>query len=1479
MIGVKEEVALKMYGQIIAKLRKEKGYTQEQLGKQLNVSYQAVSKWENNLSEPDLGTLEKLVKIFDITMSEFFAMANRAETFDQQIERNVIKVQEEGMQTKLQENAVLNNKDLKFNLQKIAKTKPWYVVAGLGILVAVVAFFAILIPTKYSGEKIYNSINPSVFYVTTYNSNDYASTSSGFFVNISGLAVTTYSVVKNAVRGEITLDNQTYQIERLVKIDEKLDLALIKINIDWSPTVKLGNSNSVGLADKVYAIGSKAKNETYLSESLISKISYSGDYKYFQLLTTSVTNGSVLVNEIGRVVGVFTWAFYGDAGMDTAVPINAINQMPKNINMSLEEFQNAKKTFSFYSNGELIETKAFITGDKITKIQDPTREGYSFGGWYTSEDYQTEFDFNSPVFDQTECYAKWIPNTYTIKFESNGGTGTMQDIIVNYDQELSLPTITIEKPHYKLAKWQQKDTETFFDDNQTIKNLTTENNAVIVLCAIWEEISYTIVFDGNGATGGEMEDFVLQWGQSKQLPNNLFYKTGYELHGWLYNGITYSETYVMYNLCETETTVTFVAQWKPIIYTITFVSIYGSSYEQKIQYDEKVRLLPNRFEKENYHLAYWSCEEIGRDFGDEQEVLNLTTNSHLYFIANFRENYYFIRYNDYYMNQEPTISKQQINYSEEAKISGGGYRQGYKFVHWVDANNNIYNINDRVVGLVTGVGEYFDLYAQWEEITYTAYYKYELKNETKYTLIGTKTYLEEFVLSEPEYVDDGYEFTHWKIFLQTYSINQTVSKLTGTNLNKVHIIAQYQPKQYTINFDGNEATEGNMSPITATFDSEVIVPENTFIKDGYSFLGWEYDGKIYNTTNIGVLITTYKENITLTAQWVQNLKGEGTVENPYTISTLEDINDFAILSTIDTFADKYVILTNDINCEYAKLDPIYFAGYFDGQGYKIYNVDYASSALFAVNEGTIKNLGIENLKVERVYQDNTNTEIVAGLVHTNKGGTISKCYVQGSIKVTNQADIYVAGLAYHNNNHTGVIEYCYTDLVLDVNATTDISNCYVLGFVAIATYKGLRFNYSLVDISVNTQNVEKLYVNAFVNWAEEATFAKANVVVNATGATKYSFGQYVQYYTDDSQVNVTINEQDITGLITKTASTSNLQNETWNENNCFNVTGVWVYNDGEFPKPNSQIKTIEINSQEEFLTLNNKVLLNNYVLNCDIDLTNISFKILENYGVFDGNGHIISNLNIVTTNKQGLYGLFGKNSGKIKNLGLSDLNINLYIEGDNNTIGGIVAENNGVVTACFAKGNITISHLGSICYIGGIAGLSYNLISNCYVDADMTGTNNNGICVGGICSSGESQIINCYTKGNYKSTCITSSASCKTYGITTSLESLVKYCFSVANVEIKTNYSYSDYRNAGFISYRNTNCYQYMGQVKTRTYGETTFVEYPESGSKSLSTLSSKAFLQSIYFQEFTTKENLTENENAVWLITETELPKLWFEL
>lgn len=60
-------------GNRISKFRKAKGLTQEELAFTMGVSSQAVSKWENDLSCPDIGSLPKLAKTLGVTTDELLS--------------------------------------------------------------------------------------------------------------------------------------------------------------------------------------------------------------------------------------------------------------------------------------------------------------------------------------------------------------------------------------------------------------------------------------------------------------------------------------------------------------------------------------------------------------------------------------------------------------------------------------------------------------------------------------------------------------------------------------------------------------------------------------------------------------------------------------------------------------------------------------------------------------------------------------------------------------------------------------------------------------------------------------------------------------------------------------------------------------------------------------------------------------------------------------------------------------------------------------------------------------------------------------------------------------------------------------------------------------------------------------------------------------------------------------------------------------
>ena len=63
-------------GNKIKALRTKAGLTQEKLADELGVSFQTISKWENNVCAPDIAMLPKLSVFFGVTIDELFSLTN-----------------------------------------------------------------------------------------------------------------------------------------------------------------------------------------------------------------------------------------------------------------------------------------------------------------------------------------------------------------------------------------------------------------------------------------------------------------------------------------------------------------------------------------------------------------------------------------------------------------------------------------------------------------------------------------------------------------------------------------------------------------------------------------------------------------------------------------------------------------------------------------------------------------------------------------------------------------------------------------------------------------------------------------------------------------------------------------------------------------------------------------------------------------------------------------------------------------------------------------------------------------------------------------------------------------------------------------------------------------------------------------------------------------------------------------------------------
>lgn len=151
----------------------------------------------------------------------------------------------------------------------------------------------------------------------------------------------------------------------------------------------------------------------------------------------------------------------------------------------------------------------------------------------------------------------------------------------------------------------------------------------------------------------------------------------------------------------------------------------------------------------------------------------------------------------------------------------------------------------------------------------------------------------------------------------------------------------------------------------------------------------------------------------------------------------------------------------------------------------------------------------------------------------------------------------------------------------------------------------------------------------------------------------------------------------------------------------------------------------------------------------DIDSANIGYQGDSFEGAFDGNGHIISNMNIYTTDEYYNYlGLFGQISGsasKIENLCIKDSNIVVSTSTD---IGGLCGRNDGGSIENCCSDNVVI-YTGEYCAnIGSLCGTNIGDIDNCRsVSVNIT-VGEHSMRIGGLCGLNfQSSIRGCYSTG------------------------------------------------------------------------------------------------------------------------------------
>lgn len=194
----------------------------------------------------------------------------------------------------------------------------------------------------------------------------------------------------------------------------------------------------------------------------------------------------------------------------------------------------------------------------------------SFGGNYDENGVPWRF-FNGTITDMTVELK--IPERYTIRFDANGGSGSMGDQVVSVGKTEDLYINQFEYTDHTFNGW-NTDPEgngDSYTDGQAITDLGVDGE-LITLYAQWvAEQHYYVHFDANGGTGSMADQRFKIGASAEPLTQNAFTRSDYEFRGWNTQpdglGTHYDDQEAVQNLSTTdEDIVTLYAEWWKIQY-------------------------------------------------------------------------------------------------------------------------------------------------------------------------------------------------------------------------------------------------------------------------------------------------------------------------------------------------------------------------------------------------------------------------------------------------------------------------------------------------------------------------------------------------------------------------------------------------------------------------------------------------------------------------------------------------------------------------------------------------------------------------------------------------------------------------------------------------------------------------------------------------------------------------------------------------
>lgn len=540
----------------------------------------------------------------------------------------------------------------------------------------------------------------------------------------------------------------------------------------------------------------------------------------------------------------------------------------------VEEPKNYTVTFDTGIENDEVQSKVFQEGYTFTETDiagiDLTGEkpGYTFEGWYSGE---TKLAAGYRVTQNVTFKAKWTAKTYTVTFDSNGGSGTVNAVSAVYGDKIILPenTFTVPDGYKRTDGWEYNGTK--YSAGDDISELVFASDRTIEFKAVYLLSDYKITFS---VLGTEYASYPINENETLSAENlaeiekitKEHLPTGYKAISWYSN----ENAVNLSTLTVNEDTV-LEGKLVPISYTIKFdANGYEGTVPEAIvcEYDaESEYSIPeNTLTKKYYKATGWNTDAsgIGTKYSAGDSFYNLTAEDgkEITLYAILEED----------LNADVTINlvsehgtvSDTMTVKYKSYISTDSYigsfetqklpvpsEQGYTFNGWKIDNSISMIPNDEAIQVTDTITVTADWTANCIIVLYYPNFSNKFKVYDSNTMNSVSSFYETLktgtnttLNKDKTLSSDAYEFTGWNTKSDgtgtSYSDKADMSEiLNSKTYSSIFLYGQWVPKNMSVTVN---LPSVSYSDLKLTYDETTIELSAQFGTSDMYTTKWYVDG-------------------------------------------------------------------------------------------------------------------------------------------------------------------------------------------------------------------------------------------------------------------------------------------------------------------------------------------------------------------------------------------------------------------------------------------------------------------------------------------------------------------------------------------------------------------------------------------------------------------------------------------------------------